>query len=128
MVSINNRIGNTNKITNRKNKLEANQIKRSSAGFSLFLNKNLNAPRPSEHPSVRGGEMSKHLGGINFVLSSNQVTRQNLTVIRESLFTDRFCRGYNLRNISVERPRPITELYSRQLIPGTYRFDEQFSY
>ena len=26
--------------------------------------KNQNAPRPSEHPPVRGGEMSKRLGGI----------------------------------------------------------------
>ena len=29
-----------------------------------FLKKNQNAPRPSEHPPVRGGEMSKRLGGI----------------------------------------------------------------
>ena len=29
----------------------------------LFFKKNLNAPRPSEHPPVRGG-MSKRVGGI----------------------------------------------------------------
>ena len=29
------------------------------------LKKNLNAPRPSEHPPVRGKKMSKRLGGIN---------------------------------------------------------------
>ena len=29
-----------------------------------FLKKNLNASRPSEHPSVREGEISKRLGGI----------------------------------------------------------------
>ena len=28
------------------------------------LQKNQNAPRPSEHPPVRGEEMSKRLGGI----------------------------------------------------------------
>ena len=28
------------------------------------LKKNQNAPRPSEHPPVTGGEMSKRLGGI----------------------------------------------------------------
>ena len=28
------------------------------------LKKNQNAPRPSEHPPVRGGKMSKRLGGI----------------------------------------------------------------
>ena len=28
------------------------------------LKKNLNASRPSEHPSVRGEKMSKRLGGI----------------------------------------------------------------
>ena len=35
--------------------------------FLLFFSgvkKNQNAPRPSEHPPVRGGEMSKRLGGI----------------------------------------------------------------
>ena len=29
-----------------------------------FLKKNQNAPRPSEHPPVKGGKMSKRLGGI----------------------------------------------------------------
>ena len=29
------------------------------------LKKNLNAPRPSEHPPVWGKKMSKRLGGIN---------------------------------------------------------------
>ena len=29
-----------------------------------FLKKNQNAPRPSEHPPVRGGGMSKRLGWI----------------------------------------------------------------
>ena len=28
------------------------------------LKKNLNASRPSEHPPVRGGEVSKRLGGV----------------------------------------------------------------
>ena len=32
--------------------------------LTLFLKKNLNASRLSEHPSVRGKIMSKHLGGI----------------------------------------------------------------
>ena len=30
----------------------------------LYFKKNQNAPRPSEHPPVKGGEMSKRLGGI----------------------------------------------------------------
>ena len=30
----------------------------------IFLKKNQNAPRPSEHPPVRGKKMSKRLGGI----------------------------------------------------------------
>ena len=38
--------------------------KTSSWHFIGFLKKNQNAPRPSEHPPVRGGEMSKRLGGI----------------------------------------------------------------
>ena len=37
-------------------------------GFNLrresFLKKNPKAPRPSKHPPVRGGGMSKRLGGI----------------------------------------------------------------
>ena len=32
--------------------------------LSEFLKKNQNAPRPSEHPPVRGKKMSKRLGGI----------------------------------------------------------------
>ena len=32
--------------------------------ISICLKKNQNAPRPSEHPPVRGGEMSKRIGGI----------------------------------------------------------------
>ena len=32
--------------------------------YALFLKKNQNAPRPSEHPPVRGEKMSKRLGGI----------------------------------------------------------------
>ena len=32
--------------------------------WHYFLKKNQNAPRRSEHPSVRGEEMSKRLGGI----------------------------------------------------------------
>ena len=35
-----------------------------SDGFIPVLRKNLNASRPSEYPSVRGGEMSKRLGRI----------------------------------------------------------------
>ena len=34
------------------------------SGISMFLKKNQNAPRPSEHPPVRGEKMSKRLGGI----------------------------------------------------------------
>ena len=30
----------------------------------VCLKKNQSTPRPSEHPLVRGGKMSKHLGGI----------------------------------------------------------------
>ena len=30
----------------------------------MFLKKNQNTPRPSEHPPVVGGKMSKRLGGI----------------------------------------------------------------
>ena len=33
--------------------------------FVLFLKKNQNAPRPSEHPPSLGEKMSKRLGGIN---------------------------------------------------------------
>ena len=32
--------------------------------FSIGLKKNQNAPRPSGHPPVRGGKLSKRLGGI----------------------------------------------------------------
>ena len=32
--------------------------------YSCWLKKNQNVPRPSEHPSVRGGKMSRRLGGI----------------------------------------------------------------
>ena len=38
---------------------------RQRVGLVGILKKNLNAPRPSEHPPVRGKKMSKHLGGIN---------------------------------------------------------------
>ena len=34
------------------------------AGVWWFLKKNQNTPRPSEHPPVMGGKMSKRLGGI----------------------------------------------------------------
>ena len=30
--------------------------------FFFFFKKNQNGPRPSEHPPVRGGKMSKRLG------------------------------------------------------------------
>ena len=33
-------------------------------GRGQFLNKTQNAPRPSEHPPVRGEKMLKRLGGI----------------------------------------------------------------
>ena len=33
-------------------------------GTWKYLKKNQNAPRPSEHPPVREGEISKRLGGI----------------------------------------------------------------
>ena len=32
--------------------------------LQYYLKKNQNAPRPSEHPPVMGGKMSKRLGGI----------------------------------------------------------------
>ena len=32
--------------------------------IKCILKKNQNTPRPSEHPPVMGGEMSKRLGGI----------------------------------------------------------------
>ena len=32
--------------------------------YRLYLKKNQSAPRPSEHPPVMGGEVSKRLGGI----------------------------------------------------------------
>ena len=32
--------------------------------MKMFKKKNQSAPRPSEHPSVMGGKMSKRLGGI----------------------------------------------------------------
>ena len=32
--------------------------------FNIALKKHLNASKPPEHPPVRGGEMSKRLGGI----------------------------------------------------------------
>ena len=35
-----------------------------SSLFCFFLLRNQNAPRPSEHPPVRGEKMSKRLGGI----------------------------------------------------------------
>ena len=34
------------------------------SGGNIFLKKNQNAPRPSEHPPVMGEKMSKCLGGI----------------------------------------------------------------
>ena len=52
--------------------------------FSLrivFLKKNQTTPRPSEHPLVMGGEMSKRLGGIkrlqiqNLFMALKQVPR-----------------------------------------------------
>ena len=40
----------------------------------LFLNKNLNASRPSEHPSVRGKKNSKRFGGI---IGCNYISHNN---------------------------------------------------
>ena len=37
---------------------------KSTTCSAIYLKKNQNAPRPSEHPPVRGEKMSKHLGGI----------------------------------------------------------------
>ena len=37
---------------------------RTTLTVQMFLKKSQNASRPSEHPPVRGGEMSKRLGGI----------------------------------------------------------------
>ena len=45
------------------------------------LKKNQSTPRPSEHPPVKGGEMSKRLGGIkrlqiqNLFMAFKQVPR-----------------------------------------------------
>ena len=36
----------------------------STVALCVCLKKNKNAPRPSEHPPVQGGEMSKRLGWI----------------------------------------------------------------
>ena len=33
-------------------------------GVYVYLKENQNTPRPSEHPPVMGGKMSKRLGGI----------------------------------------------------------------
>ena len=44
----------------------------------VCLKKNQSAPRPSEHPPVMGGKMSKHLGGIkgcNYKTSSWHLNR-----------------------------------------------------
>ena len=38
---------------------------RTGLATTCILKKNLYAPRPSEHPPVRGKKMSKRLGGIN---------------------------------------------------------------
>ena len=35
-----------------------------NTGSLGYLKKNQNTPRPSEHPPVMGGKMSKRLGGI----------------------------------------------------------------
>ena len=35
-----------------------------AANMKRYFKKNQNAPRPSEHPPVMGGKMSKRLGGI----------------------------------------------------------------
>ena len=48
---------------------------------SLGLKKNQNTPKPSEHPPVMGGKMSKRLGGIkrlqiqNLFMAFKQVPR-----------------------------------------------------
>ena len=42
-------------------------VERSVGRANEFLKKNQSAPRPSGHPPVMGGKMSKRLGGI-FVL------------------------------------------------------------
>ena len=51
---------------------------RLSPVLRLFLKKNQSAPRPSEHPPVMGGKMSKRLGGIKgckYKTSSWQLNR-----------------------------------------------------
>ena len=51
---------------------------RFSLVLRLFFKKNQSAPRPSEHPPVMGGEMSKRLGGIKgckYKTSSWQLNR-----------------------------------------------------
>ena len=39
-------------------------IQHTSHEAYMYLKKNQSTPRPSEHPPVMGGEMSKRLGGI----------------------------------------------------------------
>ena len=48
-------------ITGKKLNLKRNAY---NLSHTCCLKKNQNAPRPSEHPSVRGEKMSKRLGGI----------------------------------------------------------------
>ena len=38
--------------------------KKINSGELLLFKENQNTPRPSEHPPVTGGKMSKRLGGI----------------------------------------------------------------
>ena len=65
------------------------------------LKKNHNAPRPSEHPPVRGEKISKRLGGINFVPEGKGhfVKKNVLSLLvsitpnsREPIFEDQYSR------------------------------------
>ena len=49
----------------KKRKEKKRKEKKRKEKKRCCLKKNLNAPRPSEHPPVRGKKMSKRLGGIN---------------------------------------------------------------
>ena len=49
---------------NREIKRPCNRCIRGKYMYMYCLKKNQNAPRPSEHPPVRGDKMSKCLGGI----------------------------------------------------------------
>ena len=63
-----------------------------SFALRLFLKKNQNAPRPAEHPPVRGEKMSQHLGGIKgcFVSFSDFCFLIEAAALRSIVLRSRF--------------------------------------